>query len=334
VVQPATGNSKKQHGAWNMPEQYHMNVWIAERTNALIDAYWAKNEKFFIWASFFDPHPPYLLPEPWASMYKPEDMRVPETAYQDLGDMPLHYRITKIQDKVDKAQWQDAAEPFQVHGLGPHRINEKSIKANLAYYYGMISFMDHYIGKILDKLEQSGLLDNTLVIFTTDYGHLLGQHGLTAKGVFDYEDAVRIPFCAAYKGHIPAGRRTGSLLSLIDLAPTLLSYAGLPAGDCMNGVDQKEVWNGKADKARDHVIVENRFQPTKFYVRTYIGERYKIAYDMNSDEGELFDLESDPGEMRNLWDDPAYKELKTLLLLRALQADMRAEPGMPRIAGA
>ncbi len=329
-----TGTSERQNGAWNIPEQYHMNVWIAERTNAMIEQYAKKKEKFFLWASFFDPHPPYLVPEPWASMYKPEDMVLPDNVTQDLQDMPLQYRVTK-QDKPDRSTWHSEQEPWPVHGIGAHKINPQQIKRNMALYYGMISFMDHHIGAILDKLEKEKLLDKTLIVFTTDHGHLLGHHGLTAKGAFDYEDAIKIPFIAAYKGHMPAGKRDHSLQSIVDLAPTFLSFAGLPIPwQRMSGVDQKPVWEGKAASARSYVIVENRFQPTKFYVRTYIEERYKITYDMNSDEGELFDLQEDPGEMHNLWDKPEYKDLKAKMLLRALQGDMRAEPGMPRLSGA
>jgi arylsulfatase A-like enzyme len=333
---PPTGTAKAQYGAWNLPEKYHPNVWIARRTNAMIDRYADRGEKFFLWASFFDPHPPYLVPEPWASMYHPEDVVLPETFDDDLSRMPWQYRETLIaREERDPSRWMDDSEPFVVHGLNKaHSRDEQAIRKDMAIYYGMISFMDHQIGSILDKLEKKGILDSTLIVFTTDHGHLLGHHGLTSKGVFDYEDAVKLPFVAAYKDHIPVDRRTDAMLSLVDLAPTFLSYMGIRAPDCMSGVDQKAVWNGQAVSARDFVIVENRFQPTKFYVRTYIERRYKLTYDMNSDDGELFDLEQDPLEMHNLWDDARYRELKMRMLLRALQGDMRSEAGMPRIDNA
>ncbi|MGN0188713.1 MAG: sulfatase [Candidatus Cryptobacteroides sp.] len=331
--QKPTGTSDEQTGAWNIPERHHLNEWITERTNAMLDTYKDSGKPFFLWASFFDPHPPYLVPEPWASMYDPEDMKIPETFYDDLKAMPAHYRVTK-EPKADRSRWIDETEPFAVHGLNNQNRNIQRMKTRMALYYGMISYLDYSIGRILDKLEANGMLDHTLIIFTTDHGNLIGNHSLMAKGICDYEDAVKIPFCAAYKGHIPGNRRTDAMLSIVDLAPTMLSYLGIEKPYYMSGISQKDVWNGQTDKVRDHVIVENRFQPTKFYVKTYINERYKIAYDMNSDEGELFDLQNDPLEMHNLWNLPEYSVLKSKLLLEALQAEMKAEPGMPRIAGA
>ena len=104
---------------------------------------------------------------------------------------------------------------------------------------------------------------------------------------------------------------------------------------CMAGVDQTNVFIGNKKDIRDYVIVENRFQMTKFYVCTYIDKYYKLAFDMNSDDGELFDLKNDPNELINHWHDIKYKDIKTKLMLKALQARMKAEPVlMPRVAGA
>ena len=98
-----TGNAPKgQYGAWKMPEKYHTDAWIAERCIALLDQYKKGDKPFMLWASFFDPHNPYLIPEPWASMYKPEDMDIPETVNDDISDMPLHYRVTREENPMDK----------------------------------------------------------------------------------------------------------------------------------------------------------------------------------------------------------------------------------------
>ncbi len=100
------------------------------------------------------------------------------------------------------------------------------------------------------------------------------------------------------------------------------------------GGSQLDCWRGSTGKARDHVIVENRHQPTAVHVRTYIDDRYKITIWRGRPFGELFDLERDPGENQNLWDDPASQDLKVTLMHRFVQADMEREPTrMPRIAG-
>lgn len=330
-----TGNAPQgQYGSWAMPEKYHTDAWIAERCIALLDQYKKGDKPFLLWASFFDPHNPYLIPEPWASMYNPNDMDIPETVNDDISDMPLHYRITR-EENPDKSIWQEGDPSYPVHGIARHRWTKEKLQKNKAIYYGMVSMMDHYIGKILDHLEENGQIDNTLIIFTTDHGAFIGHHGLVGKGAFDYEDAVKIPFVASFKGKMPQGKRSEALISLVDIAPTILGIVGKDIPRTMTGIDQTDVLMGKKSELREHVLVENRFQMTKFYVCTYIDKHYKLAFDMNSDEGELFDLEKDPNEMVNRWNDAEYQEIKKELLLKALQARMKAEPVlMPRVAGA
>jgi len=103
----------------------------------------------------------------------------------------------------------------------------------------------------------------------------------------------------------------------------------------MTGVDQSRVWLGEAEAVRDHVVVENRHQPTTLHLKTYVDERYKLTVYYGRDYGELFDLQEDPDEIHNRWDDPDYAGLKARLVMALLQAEMGKEPlWMPRIAGA
>ena len=195
--------------------------------------------------------------------------------------------------------------------------------------------MDRQIGRILDRLDALGLADDTLVVFTSDHGHLFGQHGLTAKGPFHYEDLVRVPLIVAQPGRVPAGRRSPALQSLVDFAPSFLAATGIPIPASMTGLDQTNVWYGDRYSLRDHVLVENRHEPTTIHLRTFIDERYKLTVYYHRDYGELFDLAEDPHEVRNLWHDPAAGALKHDLIRRLLHAELGREPlPMPRIAGA
>jgi len=115
-----------------------------------------------------------------------------------------------------------------------------------------------------------------------------------------------------------------SLQSLVDLAPTFLSAAGLPVPLEMQGVDQLAVWRG-GGAARDHVFVENRHQPTAVHLRTYMDQRYKITFYRDRPWGDLSDLEADPDERRNVFDDPAYADVKMRLLDRFVNAELRRE---------
>jgi uncharacterized sulfatase len=190
----------------------------------------------------------------------------------------------------------------------------------------MTSLMDREIGRILDALDRLDLTRDTLVVFTTDHGHFLGQHGLIAKGAFHYEDVLRLPFIVRYPGRVPANGTSAALQSLVDLAPTFLTAAGLPVPGLMQGVNQLDTWTGAAGPARDEVIVEMRHQPTKVHLHSYITDRYKLTVYRDQPYGELFDLLGDPDERHNRWDDPAWADVRHDLFERALNAELRREP--------
>ncbi|MEM8860048.1 MAG: sulfatase/phosphatase domain-containing protein, partial [Chloroflexota bacterium] len=226
----------------------------------------------------------------------------------------------------------DDPDGHQVHGFHSHLRDKDELAKDIAIYYGMVSLMDKQIGQILDHLEALDLLENTLVVFTSDHGHLFGQHGMIAKGPFHYEDLLRVPMIASLPGRIPADQTSDSLQSLVDYAPTFLSFAGVPIPRTMSGVDQSAVWQASEQMARDHVLVENHHQPTSLNLRTYINDRYKLTVYMGHDYGELFDLVNDPAETENLWLSESHQLLKQSLLLKMVQADMgRESTWMPRI---
>ncbi|CAG7646988.1 sulfatase [Paenibacillus allorhizosphaerae] len=327
---PPTGTmDKKIRHKWPIPEQYHYDTWIAERTNALLEQYKEEDQPFFLWSSFFDPHPDYLVPEPWDTMYDPEKLSIPAITPGEHDRNPPHFGMTQ-QEKPDFSHLRESG--FGVHGYRSHLMPEAERKRIVATYYAMISLMDKYIGKILDKLDELGLADNTVVIFTTDHGHFFGQHGLQHKGGFHYEDLIKLPFLVRYPGHVPEGKRTAAIQSLVDLAPTMLSFCGIDVPAAMTGVDQSAVWTGERERARDHAICEFRHEPTTIHQKTYVDERYKITVYYNQTYGEIFDLQEDPGELRNLWDDPEHASLKAELLLKYVWAELGKEPlAMPRI---
>jgi uncharacterized sulfatase len=326
---PPTGTMDKSISySWAIPEKYHCDNWIAETTNHLLEEYLNNNEPFFLWASFFDPHPPYFAPAPWDTMYDPEALTLPAVTPGEHERNPPHFQLTQ-QEKPDFSAYKESG--YHNQGFMSHLKEQATLKKDMAVYYGMISLMDKYIGRILDKLEDLGLADNTVVVFTTDHGHLFGQHGLVAKGAFHYEDLLKIPMIVKYPGHVPAGERSDALQSLVDLAPTFLSMTGIPVPRKMTGVDQSEVWKGNRDQSQDHIICENHHEPTAIHLKTYVGERYKITVYYNHKYGELFDLQEDPNEINNLWDNSQFAELKSDLMFKYIWAELGKEPiWMPR----
>ncbi len=321
----------REERSWQLPEELHYTTWTGERSLSFIEASVKDDEPFFLWSSFHDPHPPYTVPEPWASMYDPEDMPIARVTQGEHDKNPWHFRETQ-KEKADFGDWH---EPFQAHGCSSHLYPEDELKKDMAVYYGMISFMDREIGRILDKLDELGIADNTIVVFSTDHGHFIGQHGLIAKGPFHYEDMLKLPFIVRWPGKVPANQTSEALQSLVDLAPTFLKLSGQSVPGEMQGVNQLAVWQGKETEARDFILCENRHNPVMPHLRTYVNERYKITVYREADYGELFDLQEDPSELSNLWHEPQAQGIKLELLHRFIQASLKTEPTrMPRIAGA
>jgi arylsulfatase A-like enzyme len=318
---------------WDIPEEFHYNSWITEKTNGHLEEYCENEDNFFLWASFPDPHPPCTAPEPWTSMYKNEALAIPQFSSDEHEKNPPHFQLTQ-KVKPDRSMYVEK-DGHDCHGVHSHLNKHNRMEDHIAAYLGTLSMTDHYIGKILDKLEALGLKDNTLVVFTTDHGHFFGQHGLMGKGAFHYEDMIKIPCIARLPGLTPNNSRTNALISLVDLAPTFLDIAGIEIPRSMTGISQKDVLSLKEKNVRDHILVENHHQPTTLHLKTYVNERYKITVYYNQTYGELFDLESDPEEKNNLWDNPDFSDLKQELFLKYIHAELGKEPmWMPRLATA
>ncbi len=325
-------SSKQVLGKWELPEKYHYTHWTGERTIAAIEKNVAEGRNFFTWSSFHDPHPPCLVPEPWASMYDPDDMEPGELAEGELELMSEMHQLTQ-EEKPDFSNWEESGHPN--HGYRSHLANRREMQEMMTIYYGMMSFIDHEVGLILDKLDELGIADNTLVVFTTDHGHFLGQHGLNQKGAFHYEDLIRLPFIVKCPGQLERGGASNSLQSLVDLAPTFLELCGIEVPGVMQGVSQLGTWRGENEGSRNIAIVENRHQPSKVHLRTYVGERYKITFFRDEKFGELFDLKDDPGEKCNSWDDKDYADVKAEMMCCAINEEIvREHTRMPRIAHA
>ena len=322
--------------AWKLPEEFHYTAWTGQRTIAAIQDAHTASQPFFIWSSYHDPHPPYCVPEPWASMYDPADMEIGRFIEGEMDDMPPPHQMTRKPSADYSAFNKDG---LGNHGYHPHiGVSEQDLKEAQAVYYGMISFMDHWIGQTLDALDELGLTDQTLIVFTSDHGHYLGQHGLIAKGPFHYEDVIRAPFITAVPGtpEDKCGETCTDIQSIVDLAPTFLDAAGLKPSRAMQGVSQLPGWLGDAhfESKRDHAIVENHHQAGgEVHLRTLVTDRYKLTVYRGRDWGELFDLQEDPEELRNLYNDPDFSAVKHDMAMKLIQADLEREPApQPRVA--
>lgn len=174
-----------------------------------------QGEPFFLHVSYFDPHPPYMAPSEYTSQYCSRDMKIP--------------------DYIDPAQLSDRLAEQQ-KALHYDQIKESDLTETLRYYYAAIEYgVDKQVGRILDALEQKGMLQNTIVVFTSDHGDFMGHHHMVRKGMFLYDHLLHIPFIMYAPGRLPAGEVVNTCCQSIDLYPTLVEMTGGKADETLPG---------------------------------------------------------------------------------------------------
>ena len=330
MIAAGPGYGWREGPPWQLPAELHYTTWTAQRTNAFINQQHAAGQPWFCWSSYHDPHPPYCAAQPWASMYDPAgtDWLIGPKA-DGARDLPLPHKLTR-EPAANFADYDE--DGFGVHGYHAHTgVSRAQLQQAAAIYCGMISFMDQQLGTTLDLLDTIGQTQNTLIVFTSDHGHFLGQHGLVAKGPFHYEDLIRVPMLAAGPG-LPAGVQNNALQTLVDLPATFAAAAtgGVPMW--MQGRDCRARW--VAGDGRDAIIVENHHNGAAVHLRTLVTAGHKLTiYRNRPDWGELFDLAADPSETVNLFHHQPL--LRAAMFERFMQAELDREPTpQPRVSGA
>ncbi|MCE4564548.1 sulfatase [Maribellus sp. CM-23] len=220
-------------------------------------------------------------------------------------------------NEEQRANWMAAYENENQEFLAnmPEGVELAKWKYNryIKDYLSCIKSVDDGVGELLDYLDQSGLAENTIVVYTSDQGFYLGEHGWFDKR-FMYEESFRTPLLVRYPKEIKAGTEINKLVQNLDFAPTFLDYAGINIPEDMQGLSFRELVGGKTSEWRDAVYYTYYEYPSVHMVKRHYGiatERYKLIhfyYDI--DEWEMYDLESDPNEMRNVYDDPNYAEVR------------------------
>jgi arylsulfatase A-like enzyme len=189
-------------------------------------------------------------------------------------------------------------------------------------YLGTVHSMDRNIGRVLDYLDENGLAENTIVVYTPDQGFFIGEHGWFDKR-FMYEESMRTPLIIRYPAAIEPGQTETEMVQNIDYAPTLLDLAGVPIPPDMQGVSLKGLLTGEAeDLNRDELYyhyyegIEEEHNVAKQYgVRSKTHKLIRFK-DVGMDHWEMYDLQNDPSEMRNIYDDPAHADIRQELHLK------------------
>ncbi|MFG1625268.1 sulfatase-like hydrolase/transferase [Kribbella sp. NPDC049227] len=312
----------------NLPTEAHYSRWIGNETIDFLQASRDRSKPFCFVANFFDPHHGFGAPKEYLDRYQPDELPRPVTRDGELdGKPPILTEASK--------------ESYGGHARGYLSYSEDELQQVKAAYWAMVSLVDDEVGRILAALDEEGLADNTIVVFTSDHGEMLGDHQLMLKGPMMYDCAVRVPLIVRWPGHLPAGERQSELVQWIDLAPTFLEAAGtspLPRGQ---GTSLLPLARGEQDAvARGWALCEYRnsghpYDPAVHTTMLRTGQWKIVVYHglpaTDRDRtGELYDLAADPHELNNLWDTPDHAperlRLQEMLIDVLVATEDRTQP--------
>jgi len=294
-------------------EKYFVDHWVGTRACEWIDRY-EKSEPFYLHVGFVGPHDPFCPPQRWIDLYA--DRPVPEVVggTEEWATKPPEYRRF-MERCVDPSRYSKPPG----HGVMNVSLEDKSpedIARMRRHYYARVSAIDEQVGFILEALERKGCLENSIILFTSDHGENLGDHGLMFKWLMT-EQTTRVPMIVRLPGSMRAARSDvvdDCLASQIDVGPTLLEAAGVPGAASLDGQSQWSRWcKGQIDSVPESVLCEDNYMTM---IRT---EREKLVYYAGQPYGEYYDLSEDPNQLNNRFDAPDCADRVTALKLNLLE---------------
>ncbi len=291
---------------WDLPERTHSDFFVGD-----LATWWIEHkpvtEPFFLEIGFPGPHPPYDPVPRYVAPYMERELPLPDVSEAELAAQPaaqreLCHHNTRIDH--DSIRWTLNPTQEQLHRLRAH-------------YFANVTMIDAMVGSILEALESKGVLDNTIVIFTSDHGDCLGDHGHIQKWTM-YDIITRTPLIVWAPQRFEGGRRLDLLCQQIDIGPALMQLAGLevpdtwearsllPALEGSDGVTGREYVF--AEQARDGILTDTTMMTM---VRS---QDWKLVHYLDCDDGELYDLRADPDERHNLWTHTIHRAKREELL--------------------
>ncbi|MBM3189739.1 MAG: DUF4976 domain-containing protein, partial [Chloroflexi bacterium] len=295
-----------QSGTIETTFEYMVSEFAIELLRSFRDAREREGKPFFLWTNFWGPHTPCLLPEPYYSMYDP-------------AAIPEEPSFSETWDR--KPRVQELYERFWGLSGGGWR----SWREIVARYWGYVTMLDDLVGRIVGALSELGLAENTLIVFTTDHGDMMGAHRLIEKGPFTYEQCYRLPLVAAHPACETPGSVCDEFVTLHDLFPTFLEAAGVARPEVPDSQSiLANMLGRKVPTERDSIYSAFFSQIFPFEQRMLRTRTHKLVFN-RCDFGELYDMVSDPWEMRNLIDLPETRELQAELMGRMREHMVRLE---------
>lgn len=290
---------------WELPEDTHPDTFVGDMALWWINSF-PKTEPLFLQIGFPGPHPPYDPVPRYAEPYLQKDLRLMEVTRDELDGQPPPFKALRVHNnKVDHDSVVLDLEPTHEQR---HRQR--------AYYLANVTMIDEKVGQIMEALEENGYLENTIVIFTSDHGDCLTDHGHSQKWTM-YDLITRVPLIVWAPNRFQSGKKVDSLCQQMDLGPTILELAGVEVPPTLEAITmlpalEGEDWAGRnfvyAEQARDGILTDTKFM-------TMVRNRdWKLVHFLDEPWGQLFDINNDPHEVRNLWNDAESGKKKQDLL--------------------
>ena len=273
-----------------LPAHLHQTAWVADRSREFL-ARRDPSRPFFLWSSFIKPHPPFETPTPWNKLYR-------------AAEMPLPFRPEGGEDLL--TYWNRVQNRYKYRDAGH---DDWLLRTMRAAYYSAISFIDYHVGRIIEALGDE--INNTLIVFTSDHGELLGDYNSVGKRCM-LDAACRVPLIARFPGVFSEGHRCDTPASLLDIAPTFLEAAGIE-NRAMSGTSLARVARETSETNEREII--SQFQSGPLGVYMILNRTHKYVYSAPDRTEWLFDKVSDPKESRNFAGNPMCAQ--TLREMRA-----------------
>lgn len=267
----------------DLPEDCHIDAYVGMKGREYIESVDADGKPFFLWLGFLGPHHPYVPSGRFAHMYDPDKLPPFHRADDDIARKPPEYAAYFREKNHKYAGFPDRSD--------------RVFREMKAAYYGMVSQIDWALSLVLDALRERGLEDNTVIVFTSDHGDFLGDHGIPAKAPFMLDCMIHVP-CLIHSPGQTTGLQSDALTESVDLFPTMASLAGLKPPEWIQGKDLTPLTTGDSGGTPRRAIYSEAVD--KRCVRT---REWKYIHYPMKEHGELYDLAADPRELRNLFDE-------------------------------
>ncbi|MFS0726735.1 sulfatase [Paenibacillus sp. 1P07SE] len=329
-IDPALGEEypadwTKQFSTWvsPIPEAHYLTVYETDQAIAYLDE--PSEKPFFLWLSYEKPHPPYNPPASYAGMYEP-------------AAMPLPAGWDGLQPGAAPHKQADSAEHWRT-GVRPAEMTDTDIQLATAHYYASISLVDAQIGRLLAHLEQRGWMKDTMIVFTSDHGEMMGDHRLLNKGPYPYDALTHVPLII-YNPRLPQERRgtvEGRLVGQEDAVATLLDAAKLDPAPHMTGRSLLAALEREGEIVPG--VSGHHYGPHyNVNIRTWRTEDYRYTLYHYADEAsgaelaeELYDLRADPSERYNVIGDDSYAAVASRMRRELIADTMRREQVKPEV---